>query len=356
MKKLLIAAIAAMLTITSCGGANNTDETPTNTPSVEDTTTDTQNNADDSYTILEYFPVRTNTNYHYESPIEPQLNQDVYVTYTNGSRIQRRAASADVSSTEVLQYQGGELRLVYGEPNFYFFENITAADPIIDMLLIKEPLVMGQKWNMDATGESEITGLDVPVTTPIQDYYAMEVTTKFDDGRQQIEYYARGAGLIKTVYTTAENRTIEIVLNSITENAALVVPVDFYFPDSSEQTGFGREERPVSISTDCDLTAIFNEQLKAAGTSGYILLPGNTVIDSINVDRANDAVILDLSDNDGVNTEEGIQAIADTLGHFYGTSKFRPTVNGGDYSADGKTYGSSDYIKITLNEDQAEIN
>ncbi|MDR1560361.1 MAG: GerMN domain-containing protein [Clostridiales bacterium] len=348
MKRILLTALAAMFLLTSCGGADNNPETPTETPA--------QTSEPATDTILDYFPIRTNTNYHYESPANPELTQDIYVTYTGGSRVQRRAASDKVSSTEVLQYQNGELKLVYGEPNFYFYEDLTAVEPILDMLLLKEPLEQGRKWSLDAAGESEITGLDINVSTPSGDYSALEVATVFTDGRRQKEYYAKGAGLVKTVYTMPDNSTFEIDLASITEQASLIVPVDFFYPDAGSETGYGKEEREVTLNTNSGLASIFTEQMKAAGASGYVWLPGETRVNSIDVDRVNNLITVDLSDNNGVGTEEGLRMIADTLGHFYGASKVRPTVNGGDYTAAGKTYGQEDFITVTVEADQAVIN
>ena len=342
MRAALI-ALTAMLAVTACGGTDNIDELPTSPP--------VQSEAADS--IHDYFPILTNTNYHYESPTYNELTQDIYVTYTGGSRIQRRAATDRVSATEVLQYQEGELRLVFGEENFYFFEDLTAVEPVTDMLLLKEPLIQGQKWNLDVTGASEITAFDVSVSTPIGDFQAMEVATEFNDGRRQKEYYVKGIGLVKTVYSTTDDRTIEIDLTDITEQASLLVPVDFFYPMPGTDEGYGKEERMLQINTNSDLPALITEQMKIAGQQGYIWLPGNTVINSIEVDRADNIIVFTLSDNDGINTEEGARALADTLGHFYGVGRVRPAVNGKDFTTGGKIYGPSDFIPVTIEADQA---
>jgi len=363
MRRLLFAAVAAILALTSCGGTANNNGNPTDSPvasgppSDAPNQTDTPNQTNDDSAMSDYFPILTNTNYHYESPAGADFTQDIYVTYTNGNIIQRRAASAKVPTTEVLQIQNGEVHLIYGDPNYYFYENITTAEPIMDMLLLKEPFEQGQKWTQDASGQCEITAMDVPVTTPSGDYTAMEVTTKFSDGRQQEEYYAKGVGLVKTAYTTNDGQNIEISLTSIDKNAVLTVPADFYYPDPTQDSGFSKEERDININTNCDLVKLFNGQMKTAGAAGYVWLPGSTVINSIEVDRGNDTIILDLSDNEGVSTQDGLQAIANTLGQFYGVSKVRPTANGGDYTtADGKTFGASDTLSVIVEADQAVLN
>jgi len=333
MKKLFLAVAAAVFTLASCGGNNN------------------QTNEDAA--IRGYFPLITNAHYYYESPGRADFAQDVYNTYLNGDIIQRRAASAKIATTEVLRIQNGAVTLIYGDPHYYFYEDITSAAPNTQMILLKEPFEKGQKWTQDASGQCEITGMDVPVITPSGNYNAMEVTTTFSDGRSQKEYYAKGVGLVKTAYKGTDGSNIEISLVKIEKNAALTVPVDFYYPDANQPQGFGKDEKDIDINTNSDLVKLINNQMKTAGTTGYVWLPGNTAINSINVDRANDILVADFSDDTGVNTQNGLQAIANTLGQFYGVSKVRPTVKGGNYTAEGKSYGPSDSLTVIAEPDQA---
>jgi len=341
-----------MLTL-SCGGSNGDADIPDNEqiPVETDTPTDMSVNTDGADTISMYFPIWTNKNFRFESPTHPELTQDIYVTYTDGVRIQRRAASAGISATEVLQLMDGELRFIFGEPVFYFFEDLIAVEPTMDLLLLQEPLVVGNSWEMDNGAASEITAMDAEISVMGETMIAMEITTEFIDGRSQWEYYVRDLGLVKTVYTTFDGRTIEIILTDVAEQATLIVPVDFFYPDPESELGYGIEEREIQIYTNKDLAAIFTEQLQIVGQSGFYWLPGGTVINSIEVDRADDALILDLSNSD-ISSEDALQALADTLGHFYGVSRVRPMANGQDYVADETTFGSNDFISVTVLPDQ----
>jgi len=238
------------------------------------------------------------------------------------------------------------LRFIFGEPVFYFFEDLIAVEPTMDLLLLREPLELGNTWEMNSDATSEITAMDAEVLVMGETMIAMEVTTEFIDGRSQWEYYVRDLGLVKTAYTTFDGRTIEIILTEVAEQATLIVPVDFFYPDPESELGYGIEDREIQIYTNKDLAAIFTEELQIVGQSGFYWLPGNTVINSIEVDRTNDALILDLSNND-ITSEDALQALADTIGHFYGVSRVRPMDNGQDYVADETTFGSSDFITVT---------
>jgi len=205
---------------------------------------------------------------------------------------------------------------------------------------------------MDSNGTSEITSMDAEVSVMGETMIAMEVSTEFIDGRSQWEYYVRDLGLVKTVYTTFDGRTIEIILTEVTEQATLIVPVDFFYPDPESELEYGIEEREIQLYTNKDLAAIFTEELQIAGQSGFYWLPGGTVINSIEVDRANDALILDLSDNDNITSDDALQALADTLGHFYGVSRVRPMANGQDFVTDETTFGPDDFVSVTALPDQ----
>jgi hypothetical protein len=325
--------------LTACGGGNKNDSDSIDNPQRSETATAT------STLIADYFPIKTNTSYYYESPNYPEINQQAYITYSNGQRIQRRVASGDTSATEVLQYQEGELRLVFGEPNYYFFEDLTTVEQNLDVLLLKEPLVPGQTWQMDATATSEVTASGANVSTPMGNYTALEVSTSYTDGRSQREYYAPRVGLVKTVYSTSDGSEYEFSLASVTESAVLDVPADFYI-HSTDGT-YEREERVIQVSTNSDLLTVFREELKKPSETGYEWLPGEITVNSIELDRANDAVIIDIS---GRFNEEGgdmlrIQSIADTLGQFYGTAKAKVLANGEFYDLD-------EYIEITVEENQ----
>ena len=350
MKKLLLVVILAMLT-TSCGGSNGDADLNNDINGENDIPTEMSIDAEGAGSVISYFPIWTNKNFRFESPTHPQLTQNIYVTYTDGVRIQRRAASEDISSTEVLQLMDGELRFIFGEPSFYFFEDLIAVEPIMDLLLLQEPLVVGNTWEMDSNGTSEITSMDAEVSVMGETMIAMEVTTEFIDGRSQWEYYVRDLGLVKTVYTTFDGHTIEIVLTEITEQATLIVPVDFFYPDPESELEYGIEEREIQIYTNKDLAAIFTDELQIAGRSGFYWLPGGTVINSIDIDRASDALILDLSDN-GITSEDALQALADTLGHFYGVTRVRPMADGQDFVTDETTFGPNDFISVTVLPDQ----
>jgi hypothetical protein len=177
-------------------------------------------------------------------------------------------------------------------------------------------------------------------------YSAIEVSTVFTDGRSQKEYYAEGIGLIKTVYPNKEGEQYEISLTGIVDSAALEVPIDLFIHDAN-LASYSKDERILTITTNCDLTAIINDELKVPASNGYVLLPNDISINRLEVNRAENAVIIDLNKALGAQSGDAqfLQNLADTLGQFFGATRAKITINGEFYDLD-------EYIDVTIEEDQ----
>jgi hypothetical protein len=318
------------LILTGCGTRN-----PADAAVSESVPAPSTNAAAELPSISNYFPIKTNTFYEFESPTLADLNQQVYVTYAEGNRVQRRVSTEKATATEVLEYANGQLRLVFGEPQFYYYENILTAEPSMDTLLLQEPLQVGQKWSMNADMSAEITDMEAIIATPFGELKTMEVTASFASGQTQKEYYAPDIGLVKTVYDTREYGLVEYSLVRVTEQAALNPTLNVYFVNGGQLTP---EEKTIEISTNSDLAAVFSQALRDSAQGYADLLPADAKINSIRIDRAVGGLYLDLSQefmnaaNAAGDSEQIIlQGMADTLGGFFDISKIHITIDGVDY-------------------------
>ncbi|MDR2751241.1 MAG: hypothetical protein LBC41_11320 [Clostridiales bacterium] len=348
LRKILLLVLAIAFSLSACGKSKDPQATPdanSEAPGNEAEQTDAP--APDSSataSISDYFAVKSNTCYIYESPTHADLRQECFVTYTEGSRIQRRVAAPKMSSTEIIEYKDGTLTLIYGEPVFYFFENLLDVEPNMSFVILKEPLQVGQTWKPDEYSDVEITSMSTRIDTPVGSYDCMEVSTSYVDGRLQKEYYAPLVGLVKTTYTNAEATVLEYSLMEVVEGAALDVYTSFYKP------GTEPEERSVQIITNADLAAIFNTEFHAPFSDGTQSLPESVTLDKLVVDRSENCVYMDFSsDLSALDNELDIlKALSDTLGNFFDTAKAKPLEHGGEYSSDNVTYGAEDFIEVDL--------
>jgi hypothetical protein len=334
LKKKSIAMLASILILIlllpSCGAKDGIEETSApEDPAVTESAETIESGGGES--IAEYFFVKSNTCYQYESSI-PDLNQQVYVTYTGNDRIQRWVSAQKMSSTEVIEYKNGELKLIFGEPTFYYMENLLSVEPTLGFIILKEPLQVGQKWAPDEYTQVEITSMNSPVSTSSGDYEAMEISSTSTDGRVQREYYAKNVGLVKTEYTSSEGSLYDFSLKSI-ESATLDFPAYFYPIGDGE-----KEERFIRFTTDSDLAELISDEMHIPLEGGLSLLPEGVRINSLDVDRTVGGIAADLSstlESFGTLEEQAVQAIADTLGNFYDISKVKLTVSGASYKPSG---------------------
>lgn len=331
-----ISAMSILLLLTACG--KNAPETGENLqasgdPVATDAATDYSQEPeasgglsasgdpvpDMSTSVADYFPIKSNTFYMYECAEQPVINQEHYITYateTNGvMRVQRRVSSGKVSSTEVLEISRGELRFIYGEPMFYFFEDLTSVTPNSSMIVLKEPLEIGQKWTPNESSRAEITATDVPVRTAAGSFECLEITTTYPEQNfVQREYYAHGVGMVKTVYPSDEGMEYNLELTNIIEGKGMDIETVFYARSSE---GIKEEARTITFATNGDLLSIFNDAFSIKSADGFEWLPGGSQIKTIEPDRVNDKIIITMEGDMG--DELVLQSIADTLGVFYDT-------------------------------------
>jgi len=276
--------------------------------------------------ISDYFPVHKNTSMFYESPTLPALNQMMFISYTDGGKFQRVILFNEIAQTEVFENKNGELRLINSEQQVYAPEKMTANEPRLDILVLKEPLVVGATWDSSNGAASEITAMDVPVRVPYGEFEAMEVATVDKQGRGNVMYYAKGVGLIKVVYVDPNSgRDYTAELSEVRENVGLNLGFGVYDIDD-EGIDFSVTNKSISFPTDGDMLAFLNEAVKLVDGEG--ILDGE--IKSITTDRDAESMTVDLSRGfSGSSTKEGVlNCLAQTIGRFYEIKNVSFTENG----------------------------
>jgi len=287
--------------------------------------------------IADYFKADPNTLYSYVSSPVDYASQVAYVTFTSGSRIQRYVATSTVESTEVLEISNGQLVLVYNEPQFYYLENITDVKPTLHTVILQEPLQVGQTWAMDSSGSCTITDMNAPVDTPSGSYTAMEITTAYADGINEKAYYAKGVGLVQTVYTTADGTQVNVSLDSVTPDSGVKKRLILFSPNT-DTNSLDQSEQYLGLRTNGDVSAELADLLTAAADAPHFpLLFDRSDIKDVELDRAANQLTLNFSSGfaAAVKAEADgelllrLQGLADTLGSLYGVATVSFQVEGG---------------------------
>lgn len=303
--------------------------------------------------IYEYFPFRENVLYEYKGEGNALASYQIYNTYINGNRLQRRL-SPEVEDynrqTEIFEVKDGELRLINGDTFYYRYENQTAYPPEKDMLLLKEPLMLGSKWAISGNDTGEVTGVDVDIETPSGSYKALEVTSVFATGYTQKDYYVKNIGLVQTTYSTQSNTPITSTLAKYTENTSVTCGYNIFYPIPGTDE-ISIQESESELWTNYDLNETVNSILyKASPDGAYKPLLSKGKITDINFATNTSAILLNF-DNEvyeqGYVSEaeenSNLYSIAITVGKLLGVQQVFLQVEGKPYSG----------LYVKLDEDDA---
>jgi len=299
-------------------------------------------NSEESSQIYEYFPFSANVLYSYTSEDHALASYKIYNTIISDSRLQRLLAPEVETysrQTEVFEVANGELRLINGDTYIYHYEDLTLQLPAKDMLLLKEPLTLGAKWNITDVDTAEVTGVDVTVDTPAGRFKTLEVTCLFSTGFTQRDYYAKGIGLVKTEYGSDTSSPITSILSEYTEKTDYIASYTHFSPDYA--TGdINISTGHIKITTNYILADIINSILfdpDEDGGHGAYLTSGT--LTGMSLSPAMSSVTLTF--NDGIYKQgyasfdeeyAALSSIALTVGNLVGADYVHINVDGKPYS------------------------
>lgn len=345
MKKILIAAVLITMLLTACSGlgpsTNNTSGTTGADGTSQQTsqsTSETQGTAEE--TIADYFPMTADVNMKYKGTGNEYAQYETYVDFIKANVMQIRENNGGTEMVKVYAVKNGALVNTFSRGETYFRYDYTAMSEKEDILL-KEPLVTGTAWKTPKGYDRSITAIDSQVETPAGKFTAIEVTTKGKDSETK-DYYAKGTGLVKTVFKTNEtNSTITSELEKLEKGVPFKQKVKFYFPQFDKDR-IVYVEREISLKTNQDMKWQFQKELKTIPDKGGLgkTLTKNTQIRSISLDDKKDTVTVDLSGDfikemNAGTTLEGmlVDSISSTFGSYYLKSKCIILIDGKPYES-----------------------
>jgi len=287
-----------------------------------------------------------------------------YTVFTEGNRMQRLVTLGTFRVTEVFEIADGELRVNHARAMASGFENMLDVKDDNPMVILREPLVVGNSWETHtgptmlgvARGVSTITAVDLEIETAVGLVSAIEVSTEFENGFVEVNYSAKGVGLVQsghflpgfeleqgTTRFIQEEMNVDMLLASAAEGAALQVDIRVYHPnEDADDLDFSENTAP--FMTNGDIRELFESVLRHPGERPHGIISPNTTINFIDVSwvqaednpaNENATVHLDLSEdfsNDmsvGITYEQLILASLEiTFLEFFSADEFVLTVAG----------------------------
>jgi hypothetical protein len=356
MKKILLITVLLAMLLSACSLSElarqdtTSDGTNENTLQAGSASNDTAGNANgqsgsttpeaSAETVANYFPFTADTNMVYKGTGNEYAAYETYVDYIRGDKTQIRKNNGGTEAVLVYSVRDGKLALTYSKGEVYYKYDFTSLSDGEDILLM-EPIAVGTAWTAKDGSPRSITSVNAQVDTPSGKYTAVEVTTKEKDSTDT-EYYVKGIGLVKSVYTSGDaSMSVTSELEKVESNVSYGRSINCYYPQF-EKDRIVYMEREIEIKTNEEMKWKFQKELKTIPEDGGLTktLTKNTQILGIQVDEEKGTVTVDLSSdfvkemNAGTSLESMLlESITNTFGDYYMKGKVIITIDGKPYES-----------------------
>lgn len=304
-------------------------------------------------TISGYFPFIGNSIFDYEGRGNEFAEQKVHFEFIEDNKAQIKIMNPATSVVKVFENKDGELREIYSEGEFYHIENMLDFKEEKFEILLKEPLELGNSWTTVDGAKRSITGLDVDMEVPMGSFKALEVTTEFEGGRTQNEYYVKDIGMVASVYKDGDY-VVETLLKSRV-NGPFVIDLEAYYPLYSDiETVYYNDS--IDFYTNDDIDKLLENILKTPPNDDLIaVIPDTVVINSVKLDRSSWTLRVDFSQelltdlNVGSSMEaEILKSIVNTLGRMYDVKSVYISVEGQPYESGHYAIMDHEYFTVDI--------
>lgn len=341
MKKsnLLILILIFILTIVGCKPTMGFEDMDNHRPE------------DGSLSIEEYFPFTPNKIFEYEGVGNEFAEQKTYFEFIDKNKAQVKIINPATNVIRVIKHEDGILKEIYYEGEFYHIENMLGVTEERDNIILKEPFEVGNSWAIQDGLSRSITGVDVEIKTPMDTFKALEVTTDLGEGNTQKYYYAKGIGMVASIYEGSEGK-VETLLKSVTDGP-LEFNIEAYYPFSTDiETVYLKDK--ISFYTNEDVVGLLEELMKNPSKEMLVpIISKSTTINSIVLDRSIWAVKVDFSKelvtemNAGSTLEtEILKSITNTLGRFYDVERVFISIEGDPYESGHYAFIYDEYLTV----------
>jgi hypothetical protein len=350
--------------------------------------------AESEFVISDFFPKTPNSLMHYEgasttwrrdadgNPFEHVLSMDLiyFFDYIHEVRSQNRIFSLvndnESVRVEIYEMRADALVMINERQNFYDYNDITADEARVEIIILAEPLVLGNKWTrLDfgwATEKAEIISMDTEITVPFGTFNTMVVEIiDAERGITRREYYAPGIGLVKMERVTDASEQYQHLVNIFegpyVEYMTIFLSWDLII-EIDEETGeeFGYLEpfadfMPVEYFTNSNIPALYTDALRSylLNVFEYEVDPGAR-INFIDFNRSEGILHIDFTPafvtemmKLGEDELMVMQLLIDTLGYIYNAYAATISIDGEAYVSDNITIDPSngDIIILTMYQD-----
>lgn len=307
----------------------------------------------EEWTVQSLYPLEENVRMDFAGEGSEYASYYTVIDYLEGNRIQRRTDNGGTQSVEVVQVDSGAAERIFQAEETYYRENMLERTNTSE-ILIMDPVEVGTQWTLPDGRIRTITAVGVEISTPAGVYDTVEVTTE-NDPESDVEgilkeYYAKDMGVVKQIYVSGDLE-VTSALAARTESQEWIQPMIFYYP-SDEYQVYDYLVKEVSFETNQitrkTIEAVYKED------APYPVLTEGTLINWLYLNQ-DGMVYMDVSREfiDEMNAGAGfeamtLQALANTVGGYYGVDRVLLTVEGGLYESGHIALAQGEYLEVDL--------
>lgn len=298
-----------------------------------------------------FFPRGGDVTHYFSEVGNPAFYLQVFPVHIQGNRVQEQVVAQTPEgpsiATRISELREGQWLQVFARHG-RLFDNITDHAQNMHHVVLQEPLIIGSSWEAsgsEAGRTSTITGVELVLETPAGQFnHVLQLTSTFNNGDQEISYFAPGHGEIRTEHHSGEFVTV-FELSRVSHGALQDELVVFY--PNAALTSLSYENRVIERTTNMDHAALISRELGA-------VIPdlANVRVNSLWLNPAIDAIHIDfgaefLDINMGATYEHMLlEAIGVTLRVFSGLWHVGLTLDGESYQSGHIYLGPGQFINI----------
>mgnify|MGYP000879193697 FL=1 len=348
MKKLILAAslILSFLLLFGCTMIGDEEDNKE--------TSEPQQSPEQQKRISDYFPIKEDVKYVYEGKGNEYASYDLYIDFTSEDKVQQRKSTGGTVLVDVIEIKDDKVTRTFSRGETYYRENLLDKKSSDEQVLLMEPLEKGTTWTLKDGSIRTITETSAQVTTPMDSFEAIEVTTESINSKR-IDYYAKDIGLVQSVFTS-EGSEISSSLSKVEKDAVYTSVVNFYQPSGVDDKIYYKG-KGISFKTNDETAKILEEAYKEGidADLGKVITE-KTKINSLTMDE-NKIVKIDLSKEfaEEMNKNAGalfegmiLQSLVNTFGQYYNAEKVIVTIDNKPYESGHISMGEGEFFQTNF--------
>lgn len=353
MKNKLFLLIISIMIVSLVGCGPNPGNVENDLPNDEDIIKNEENTEEELLTIGDYYPFEENQVMDYEGIGNEFAEKKTFIEFVENNRMQMKIINPGTTFVKVMEYKNGALTEVFSEGEFYHVENMLNSSTNSNNIILQEPLEVGTTWDTEEGLTNKITSIDRDIETPSGNYSALEVTTEFESGAIQKEYYAKGIGPVATIYVDGDFEVKTLLKEAISGRYEMDIVT--YYPNSKDQEIVTQSvKQKIQFATNDNIEEVLEKIMKEPPSERLTpLISEKTKINNIGLDRNSWTLKVDFTEelltemNAGSSLEmEILKSLVNTLGEFYDVDKVYITVEQKPYESGHYSISTEEFFKV----------